>query len=578
MKTTSHLLSTTILTAFVLTGSAAFAADKTLTRIATMPKGAEVTGLGTNGLGELFLNAQHPGGSNYYKEDKAPAQIGYLAGFDSRTFNGDSLEMPGDGERGKVNATGGNYVTFGKAGDTLGDGKILGGVYSTAGELMYVSNAPDYNGFVPRGAKSAYLYTAWEGAGRDGAGAVSRISLSRVDGQWQADLNQSKMIDLSSIDGGQVICSGTVTPWGTPLLAEEYFFYNTAVWNHPDNHDDDERASFRGGNDITYIKPKNMNKYLGKMSNPYRYGYMFEINNAAAQDGVELVKHYVTGRLSHESAAVMPDMKTVYMSDDDSAQYNHKVYNTASGGVLFKFVADHKGDLSAGTLYAAKLAQDSTSDPHRAGFNVEWIMLGHSNNAQVSSWIAEYDNVKVADYVDGKSNYVSVEDVSNWAEGRTGKDINGDGTVSSYKDDRPAFLESRRAAAALGATNEWDKLEGVTSHGNMVYIGASAISWTMDKTWGDPDWATGKRDDTKPGAIALDKEKCGGVYAAQTGADYSITRIEPHVIGKTTADGKCDMNLPASPDNILAMNDGTLMIGEDAGKKKHPLDMLWMVK
>jgi hypothetical protein len=50
------------------------------------------------------------------------------------------------------------------------------------------------------------------------------------------------------------------------------------------------------------------------------------------------------------------------------------------------------------------------------------------------------------------------------------------------------------------------------------------------------------------------------------------------VIGKTTADGKCDVNLPANPDNILALNDGSLLIGEDAGKKKHPLDMLWMVK
>ena len=26
------------------------------------------------------------------------------------------------------------------------------------------------------------------------------------------------------------------------------------------------------------------------------------------------------------------------------------------------------------------------------------------------------------------------------------------------------------------------------------------------------------------------------------------------------------------------MNDGTLLIGEDAGAKKHVLDMLWMVK
>ncbi len=576
MTLLQKLLGSSALFAFTFSSSLAIGADAT--RIATMPKGAEVTGLSVNGLGDLFLNAQHPGGSNYFKEGKIPAILGYIAGFESTTYSGNGMAVPAEGERSKVNVADGTYVTFARAGEKLGDGKVLGGVYDVSGNLMYISNAPDYNGFIPRGANSAYLYTAWEGAGRDGAGAVSRLSLKRVDNKWQADLSRSSMLDLSSIDGGQVLCSGIVTPWGTPLLSEEYFFYNTAVWNHPDNHDEDEKAGFRGGNDITYIKPKNMTKYLGKMANPYRYGYMIEINNAASADGQELVKHYATGRLSHETAAIMPDMKTVYMSDDDSAKYNHKVYNTASGGVFFKFVADHKGDLSAGTLYAAKLKQDDSADPHKAGFNVEWIMLGHSNNAQIAGWISEYDNVKVADYVQGKTNYISNEDIAKWAEGQSGKDLDGNGTVASYKDDRPAFLESRRAAAALGATNEWDKLEGVTSYGNKVYLAASALSWTMDKSWGDPHWATGVRDETRGGAIALNREDCGGVYVASTGDDYNITRLDPYMIGKTTEDGKCDIDLPANPDNILALDNGVLLIGEDAGKKKHPVDMLWLVK
>lgn len=576
MKILKKLMVTSAMAAVIASGTFAFGAE--LKRIATMPKGAEVTGLSVNNIGDLFLNAQHPGGSNYMKDGKIPASLGYIAGFDPVRYSGPGMSIPEEGMRSKVNVANGTYVTFGKAGDKLGDGKVLGGVYDVSGKLMYISNAPDFNGFVSLGSNSAYLYTAWEGAGRDGAGAISRISLNRVDGKWQADLSSSKMLDLSPVDGGQVLCSGVVTPWGTPLVAEEYFFFNTAVWNHPDNHDEDERAGFRGGNDITYIKPKNMTKYLGKMANPYRYGYLIEVNNAASKDGEALVKHFVTGRLSHETAAIMPDMKTIYMSDDDSAKYNSKKYNTASGGVLFKFVADHKGDLSAGTMYAAKLTQDDTADPHKAGFNVEWIMLGHSNNAQIAGWIAEYDNVKVSDYVEGKSNYVSNEEIAAWAEGRAGKDLNGDGKIDSYKDDRPAFLESRRAAAALGATNEWDKLEGITSHDNKVYIAASALSWTMDKSWGDPDWRTGKRDESDGGAIALNKEDCGGVYVAVTGDDYNITRIDPYVVGKTTEDGKCDVNRPANPDNILALSNDVVLIGEDAGKKKHPLDMLWMAK
>ena len=65
---------------------------------------------------------------------------------------------------------------------------------------------------------------------------------------------------------------------------------------------------------------------------------------------------------------------------------------------------------------------------------------------------------------------------------------------------------------------------------------------------------------------------------ATTGDDFNITRLEPHVVGQTLADGKCDPDLPANPDNILALNDGTLLIGEDSGPKRHELDMLWMVR
>ncbi len=575
MAFAAKLLSTTVLSATALAGAVS---AETLTRIATMPDGAEVTGLSVNGMGEIFVNAQHVGGSNYYKKDGAPAQIGYIDGFDPASFSGPGVEIPPEDDRATVHVAQGEYVVLARAGDKLGDGKVMGGVYDTAGNLMYVSNAPDFNGFIPTGANRAYLYTGWEGAGRDGAGAVSRIPLSRVDGKWQADLSGGKMLDLSSIGGGQVLCSGAVTPWGTPLIAEENFYFNSAVWNHPDNYDADENPGYKGGNDITYIKPKNMMQYLGHMANPYRYGYLFEINNAATVGDVELVKHFATGRLSHETAAIMPDARTLYMSDDDSAKYNDKKYNTASGGVFFKFVADIKGDLSSGTLYAAKLTQDNTPDPTKAGFDVDWVELGHANNAEIEGWIAEYDNVKVSDYVEGQTSYISNADIMNWAEGKTGKDLNGDGTVGSYPDDRPAFLESRRAAAAMGATNEWDKLEGATAFGTKVYIAASALSWTMDKSWGDPDWVTGARDETNGGAIALNKEDCGAVYVSETGGDYNITRLDPYVVGKTAADGSCELDRPANPDNILALAGGALLIGEDAGKKKHPVDMLWLNK
>ena len=51
-----------------------------------------------------------------------------------------------------------------------------------------------------------------------------------------------------------------------------------------------------------------------------------------------------------------------------------------------------------------------------------------------------------------------------------------------------------------------------------------------------------------------------------------------YVIGKTDSEGRCEADIPANPDNIMNLNDGTLLIGEDAGKKRHDVDMLWMVK
>ena len=76
--------------------------------------------------------------------------------------------------------------------------------------------------------------------------------------------------------------------------------------------------------------------------------------NYPASEKPELARHYVMGRLSHENDTFMPDGRTVYMSDDDTVKYTNPKWNTNSGGVFFKFIADQKVDLSSGTLYVAK--------------------------------------------------------------------------------------------------------------------------------------------------------------------------------------------------------------------------------
>ncbi len=555
--------------------TAVSAAD--MVRIAAAPHKAEVTGIMVNDDGQLFLNAQHPGGKDELVEGAIPAFIGYIKGTDFNNYSGTGIDIPAEDMRDKMHADG-EYVTLGTAGEEIGNGQVIGGVYSAAGELMYVSNDTDYNAFVRLSDTEAYLYTAWEGAGRKGTAAISRLKLIMHDGAWTTDKAASSMLDLSSIDGAWVLCFGHTSPWGSELFAEEYYFFNTALWNHPDNHDADEKPGFAGGNDVTYHMPKVMDQYLGRPSNPYNYGYVIEMTNSDAETPA-FTRHYVMGRASHENAIVMGDGRTAYISDDDSPKYTNEKYNSNSGGVIFKFVADRKRDLSAGTLYAAAAKQDLGTDAHGVGFAIEWVELAHGDNETIKKWVADYEGKTTADYVVGKTNYISDDDVWNWAEGKTGTDLNGDGAVGSYPDDRPAFLESRKAAAALGATYEWNKMEGVTADGENIYVAMSEVGISMDASWGHAPWNTGAKDESDPGVIGLDGEYCGGVYKAPILADFSFNRLEPAVMGKTLPGEKagCDPEGIANPDNIMAFPGG-LLIAEDAGPKKHPVDMLWLVK
>lgn len=73
--------------------------------------------------------------------------------------------------------------------------------------------------------------------------------------------------------------------------------------------------------------------------NPYRCGYPVDIRVDENGDATP-IKHVAMGRIALELAYVMPDRKTVYMTND----------GTNVG--LFLFLADKPGDLSAGTLYA----------------------------------------------------------------------------------------------------------------------------------------------------------------------------------------------------------------------------------
>jgi len=506
-----------------------------LTRIMMMPPEAEVTGMHIDANGNFFVNAMHP------DENKYKATIGVINGIDWNNLPETVPELPSSSSEEDfwhgIRTSYGDYQVILQSGDAMTEGGFAGGIYAADdGAQIHLSKKPDYNAFVPVAADGShgYLYTAWE----DRPAGLSQLEIewNTTSSEW--NVLSSKMLNLSSINGGWVFCFGSMSPWGSPLFSEELYFDDTQYWN------DD---SFRYHSDQSQLE-----NYLGHYPNPYDYGYIVEIEDASTTEP-DFIKHLAMGRFSHENAAVMPDERTVYLTDDG--------YDT----VLFKFIADTAGDLSAGTLYAAQVAQDDTKDSAITGFDVEWVEMAASSNSEIQNWVDQYDGITTEDFSGGQNSYITDEEINDWAEGRLNQDLNEDGTVGYAIDDRVAFLESRKAAAALGASDEWNKMEGVAFNANApenLYLAMSNIGYGMSDGQGDID---------------VTQNSCGIVYRMSLKGEWDVKRIEPVISGgpyTSSARNECDVNNLAGPDNLLVLNDGRVLIGEDTSK--HESNMVWL--
>lgn len=535
-----------------------------LTRVATLPLGSEATGLFLKQDGEVFTNIQHPSDANVTPDAEGNvyryATVGLIENTDiNKPFKGVSVPET-DEEKQIMRVATGRYNVLGQQGDAWAGAPQpgLGGIAVQDGSaLIRVSNDPDFNGWVEVSEDEGYLFTNWE----DRPGAMSRLHLIRTDaGRWVVQDNDASMVDFSAVKGTWVNCFGTVSPWNTPLTSEELYFDDTIDWNAPGEGSVQDLADYLAGEINT--------DYTVTYPNPYDYGYIVELTDPTGTPTP--VKHFTLGRYSHENAVVMPDQKTVYMSDD------------GGGVILFKFVADSAGDLSSGTLYAAQVTQDTLPmDAAEAGFDISWVELASGSNADIESWVDEYDDVTTADYVDGDNSYISDQQINDWAEAKLNQDLDNSGSVaaSPFADDRPAFLESRKAAVKLGATGEFNKMEGINVNQKRaqasvegdgeqayVYVVMSDIAGNML----DSD-----------GAIQLTNQdaRCGGAFHMPLEADYNVSRLEMVELGgpydPTDAANTCSVDGLSGPDNVEVMDDGRLLIGEDTGN--HENNMVWLL-
>jgi len=377
---------------------------------------------------------------------------------------------------------------------------------------------------------------------------------------------------------------------------KNYLITDTPDWNNPDWDDDEERANVdRLARHLGY-EPDDDGVFAEGFPNPYRYGYIVEIQEPEGEPTPG--KRFGLGRSTHENAVVMPDQRTAYTTSDGSARG------------FYKFVADEPGDLSAGTLYAAKATQNGPTggDTARVSFGIEWIELAHGSDEEIESWITDYDEITQADYDEDETSYISDDEIEAWADGEA-------------DDDRVAFLETRAAAEAKGATVEFRKMEGVNARrnaepGDYLYVAMSNTNETMSDDEGDI-------------RIADEGGEWGAVYRLPLEADFNVSEMEPIITGGPEANicGGCPydanpqsndracqscafnptvddageatgrlkgtMNLGksmamsgqtsldpentiAEPDNIVVMDDGRVVIGEDTGNEGHERNMIWV--
>jgi hypothetical protein len=401
-------------------------------------------------------------------------------------------------------------------------------------------------------------------------------------------------VDFSRVNGGWIHCGSTPSSWGTHVSSEEYepdARVREIRVKDPgiDTNDEVNAIKAKGSDDATDIDsfshyyfgdgtahvpdasaptdPTKGTLARSTTANPYHYGLVPEVT--IGKDGkASVVKHYAPGRYAREMVEFASDDRTHIGGDDGK--------NTA----LFMFVADKAKDLSAGTLYAAKVTQ--TAAENGGSFNLQWIRLGHATNAEIE---AMADRFKFSDIFDA-----SITDPNDPTYTKVTTYMGTEWLrLKTDMEKAAAFLESRRYAALKGATTEFSKMEYIAFNetDRKFYLTISRVEAGMIDTIGDIQVA---RND---GGIILE------MSTAKNQRDTDGSGIDSEFVGTTlasipelvggwpipealdmadggTKDGKdaegnqCVQHKPCGPDNLRYVDAiRTLFLGEDTSRRNN---------
>ena len=480
-----------------------------------------------------------------------------------------------------------SYVNLFNNTDTnkTADGSAAAAIRDKNGNILkdpkgkpYVPQTPDANSLMDIGG-TPYLVTHFEYENLDSAGnnmygklpmtmTVAKLSQSASDGKFT--VASIKPVDFSAVNGLWIPCAGVRSPWNTHLGSEEY---------EPDARCevDATYAATAGTSCVSGEYTARMNAFRTiygiSTASPYQYGLVPEVTVAA--DGTSSVKMWHTpGRISREKIQFFGDSRTAIQGDDGT-------YTS-----LTLFVAAKAGDLSEGTLYAAKWNQVSAVGTDGGKATLTWIKLG----------TAKHDDIKKA--VDAGVKFSDLFDVDTTGTTPAGfTRVKAGHEVGAVEDVKlktgnygstgipvatlAAFLETRRYAAYLGATTEFEKYEGVAYNAkdSKAYLALSRMSNGMEDRATDP-----------ANHVRLKKNSSGAVYeltlkpnqydSSGNGIDSEFVPVvmEALVVGeditKDAEGNSSNLEKIASPDNLFfSERMRVLFIGEDSSN--HVNNYLW---
>ncbi|MBS0371696.1 MAG: DUF839 domain-containing protein [Proteobacteria bacterium] len=470
------------------------------------------------------------------------------------------------------------YQPFFITGDLVADGKggkiLAGGYYDinnqpiidrtvVGQERQFFSDSPDGTSLLTvEGAKVdgvkgkpvfavvQFEYTTWAQDGTTDMygklpSPIAVLTLDQDQATGKLSLVKYHNVDTSKVNGLWITCGASLSPWGTHLSSEEY-----------------EPDAFVASN--AQLKAFSKNLFGNEATaNPYHYGHLPEVTVNADGTG-SIKKHYCVGRISHELVQVMPDRRTVFMGDD------------ATNSGYFVFVADKENDLSAGSLYVAKVGAGFSLDPAASAAALSWIKLGSATSAEIKALVdggikpTDIMDVRSTDPADTTFRKVTANGKTEW--------------IKVINEKAAAFLETHRYAAYVGASMGFTKMEGTTVN-IKDKVAYSALQNCQDSM------VVGGKGYTAGNGISIDKAlKAGAVMAlnlkgglkddkgAAINSEWMPADTKALLVGEDiTADALGNTGNPnkvANPDNLkFSEKMRTLFIGEDSGQ--HVNNFLW---